>query len=426
MMKNWLTFWLIASIGICKAQGPNWSLNENDYQFSMTITTVLNLNGTTLSNANDKVGAFINNEVRGVAKVVYNASRAKYVAYLTVFSNVNSEIISFKIYDSTADEVINVNATITFQIDGNVGTAFQSLSLANPPLSDEARLTSFSFDGVATNSIQILENSVNVELSENTNVNDLVANFTTSNNSNVYVDRVKQTSGVTTQNYTNPITFLILSEDESVTKEYQINVAVETVISDLNITLSATQTGLVINKVATIDVQTSEEIKILERDDFSFQNAVLQSINKINARSYTVSIVALNQGDFSVQIPQNSVETLNDKGNNTSNALIFSLDNVKPFLSSVIRKTPITEITNANSVSFSVVFSEAVNNVSADDFETVTGGNISLQMESNTTYTVTVSNVDTLNGTVFISTKSTTNIVDLAGNTLRTSILKTH
>jgi hypothetical protein len=414
------------AIGNCFGQDPNWVVNPSNYQHSMTFTAFLSVNGTTLTAANDKVAAFIDDEVRGFANVTYNETNDKYVVYLTVFSNTNNKTISFKVYDSANDAVVDINTTATFLIDGNVGTAFQSLSLANPPLSDEARLTSFSFDGVATNSIQILENSVNVELSENTNVNDLVANFTTSNNSNVYVDRVKQTSGVTTQNYTNPITFLILSEDESATKEYQINVAVETVISDLNITLSATQTGLVINKVATIDVQTSEEIKILERDDFSFQNAVLQSINKINARSYTVSIVALNQGDFSVQIPQNSVETLNDKGNNTSNALIFSLDNVKPFLSSVIRKTPTTEITNANSVSFSVVFSEAVNNVSADDFETVTGGNISLQMESNTTYTVTVSNVDTLNGTVFISTKSTTNIVDLAGNTLRTSILKTH
>ena len=36
-------------------QDPNWNFNLNDYQFNMTFTTALNINGAALSSPNDKV-----------------------------------------------------------------------------------------------------------------------------------------------------------------------------------------------------------------------------------------------------------------------------------------------------------------------------------------------------------------------------------
>ena len=82
-----------------KAQDPNWSVNSANYQYSMTFTAFLNVNGTALTSTNDKVGAFINGELRGVASVVYVSSADKYVVFLSVFANTNGETISFKIYN---------------------------------------------------------------------------------------------------------------------------------------------------------------------------------------------------------------------------------------------------------------------------------------------------------------------------------------
>ena len=65
-------------------QDPNWSVNPSDFQLSMTFTTFLNVNGTSLTSNNDKVAAFVNGEIRGVANVTYAATAGKYVAYLSV------------------------------------------------------------------------------------------------------------------------------------------------------------------------------------------------------------------------------------------------------------------------------------------------------------------------------------------------------
>ena len=81
------------------AQDSNWSVNSVNYQYSMTFTTFLNVNGTTLTSSEDKVAAFVNGEIRGVSKVEFVASANKYVAYLIVYGNTDNETINFKIYN---------------------------------------------------------------------------------------------------------------------------------------------------------------------------------------------------------------------------------------------------------------------------------------------------------------------------------------
>ena len=159
------------------AQDPDWSFNVSNYQFSMTFTTSLNVNGTTLSSPNDKVAAFINGEVRGVAGVTYIARLDKYVSYITVYANSNNETISFKIYDSKNNQVVNILKTTNFNIDADLGSAFQSYSIANPALNDEATITGFSFNGVSEKSVQITSDTIDVLLPSGTDVRSLVANL---------------------------------------------------------------------------------------------------------------------------------------------------------------------------------------------------------------------------------------------------------
>ena len=105
LMIMYCSYWLQN----LQAQDPNWSVNTSNYQYSMTFTTFLNVEGKTLTATNDKVGAFVNGEIRGVANVIYVASVQKYVAYLSVYANTNNETIHFKIYDSTTDLIVNID-----------------------------------------------------------------------------------------------------------------------------------------------------------------------------------------------------------------------------------------------------------------------------------------------------------------------------
>ena len=79
------------------AQPPSWQVNENEFEYTMTMVAFLNVNATKLSDTNDMIGAFVGNECRGVANLIYAASTDNYFAYLTVFSNSTSENVTFKI-----------------------------------------------------------------------------------------------------------------------------------------------------------------------------------------------------------------------------------------------------------------------------------------------------------------------------------------
>lgn len=410
------------------AQDPNWSFNVSDYQFSMTFTASLNINGTTLSSSNDKVAAFINGEVRGVSGVTYVARLDKYVSYITVYANSNRETINFKIYDSVNNTVVDIAKTINFNIDGNVGSTFQSLSLANPALNNEALITSFSFEGVQEKSISIASNTIDILLPAGTNVTNLIANFTQSNGSEVYVDNISQNSGITAQDFTSSIQYKVLSEDEAILATYTVNVAVEviTVVTDLTVNIASTSNTKINQNPVAITLTTSEEVVALVYEDFLLTNAAIQSLTKIDATNYSLNLIATSQGDFSIELPENKIVTLNNLGNIASNKLTFIYDTMQPFLVSILRKTPAVEITNADELEFVITFNEPVNNVLASDFETVSGGTVNLQKINDTTYIIIVSNIEDYNGTVSVSLKSTTTIKDLVGNPLRISIFKNY
>lgn len=48
------------------------------------------------------------------------------------------DTITFKIYDSTTDAVINTDTSLDFVVNKHIGTLFQSLSIADPLLNYEA------------------------------------------------------------------------------------------------------------------------------------------------------------------------------------------------------------------------------------------------------------------------------------------------
>ncbi|WP_137170039.1 DUF4347 domain-containing protein [Marinomonas sp. FW-1] len=93
----------------------------------------------------------------------------------------------------------------------------------------------------------------------------------------------------------------------------------------------------------------------------------------------------------------------------------YTIDQMAPTATAIIRTNP--ELSSADTVTFDVTFSEAVSNVSADDF-TISGdvtGTITNVTGSGAAYTVTVANISG-DGALGLDFTASQNIVDKAGN----------
>ena len=206
------------------AQVPNWVVNQNDFQYTMTFVGFLNVDGITLSSTNDKVAAFVNGECRGVANLIYVESQKSYYAYLTVFSNINSETIHFKIYNSTKNTIHDIVLTKTFTINQHIGNLFQAQSFASPALKNAAEIVDFNFKDIVRKGILFDGAKVIVTLDKLQSVKALNGVFNLSNGATAFIGSDQQLSGANSINFTNPVVFKILSEDQSVLKEWTVMV----------------------------------------------------------------------------------------------------------------------------------------------------------------------------------------------------------
>ncbi|ARV07420.1 hypothetical protein BTO04_12290 [Polaribacter sp. SA4-10] len=427
-MKNYFIFLTLLLIGLkAKAQDPNWSVNSANYQYSMTFTTFLNVNGTTLSSGENKVAAFVNGEIRGVANVVFVASANKYVAYLSVFANTNGETITFKIYDSANDNVVDITATENFIIDGNVGGIFQSYSIADPALNNEALLNLFSFKGVSTVSEVVNNNNVAVVLPFGTDITGLTIEYVLSNGANLFLENTKQLSGASVQDFTNTVTYKVLSENEEVFVEYEVSVTVASENVDPPVLVLTSAANSVVKQAPLqVNLTTNVAISNFIPEDVLCVNAVVSNIKKENELLYVLTVVPIQQGDFSIEIPQNKVLNSDNEGNSPSNKLTFIYDLVRPYVATIKRKDPTEEITKDDILEFTVTFSEDVENVSSSDFVSVSDATFTVVKENDSTYLITVMSIADFYGVVSLNIKPVNTIQDKAGNLLLNTVINVH
>jgi hypothetical protein len=121
------------------AKDPLWTVNSSAFNQSMTIVGRIKVNGVFSEDAYDQIAAFVNGEVRGVAKLIYNPVYLQYYAFLTVYSKVvTGENITFKIWDASEAKILetklNDNLTLDFEDNGIKG------SLSSPSIFDNTTL----------------------------------------------------------------------------------------------------------------------------------------------------------------------------------------------------------------------------------------------------------------------------------------------
>lgn len=102
-----------------------WTVDETKFEFSSTMIAMLAIDSANATSATMELGAFVGNEVRGAATAIYIETLHSYVFFLTTFSNLNGETISYKLYDSGTGLVADLRETTLFAGNEHSGSIDQ-------------------------------------------------------------------------------------------------------------------------------------------------------------------------------------------------------------------------------------------------------------------------------------------------------------
>ncbi|MCK4548776.1 MAG: T9SS type A sorting domain-containing protein, partial [Candidatus Krumholzibacteria bacterium] len=110
---------------------PDWAVNPYAYQFNMTMTAVLRVDGLESADGRDVIGAFVDGECRGVASPEYIGGIRRYEAFLMIHSNeAAGESVTFRVFDADEGTICGVTEKVDWQPDAVVGTVTQPFVLS--------------------------------------------------------------------------------------------------------------------------------------------------------------------------------------------------------------------------------------------------------------------------------------------------------
>ena len=183
----------------------------------------------------------------------------------------------------------------------------------------------------------------------------------------------------------------------------------------------------------TWQVTFSEPVQNVDAADFRVSNTnamlAVSQVSDTDAYDVTASGGDLQRLDATVTLSFDGSHDIQDMVGNAlaSNPTLtgtdnsFVVDNTLPNITSITRRTPFTSPTNADSLTWNLAFSEAVENLDKTDFQvsnTTADLTVSQQVEGSNVYQVTASggDLENLDDTVTLSFDGDHDIQDMAGN----------
>jgi hypothetical protein len=212
---------------------PAWTVNPNDYVYSMTITGKITTDGYLSTDPNDMIAAFIDGECRGVTNVK-KTQLNDYFVFLMVYSNNPTGTVSFKIYDASENMEFTVKQTINFTVNDIIGSISNPFVFTASTLNSEAKILTFSAPDQQGQTF-FNGNQISLQIVWNGNVNAIAPSFTTSVGAKVMVNGVEQVSGVTVNNFSSPVEYVVESADLSQTTLYTVSI---TLANDIPVDLT--------------------------------------------------------------------------------------------------------------------------------------------------------------------------------------------
>ena len=198
-------------------------------------------------------------------------------------------------------------------------------------------------------------------------------------------------------------------------------------------TLNNTAPTITITAPSSVSDTTAFPVRIdfdknvtgFELSDITVVNGTGLNFSGSNGSSrYSIEITPAGTGDITIDIGAGAAQDEYGNDNSAAAQATVSYDATAPGVSSISRKTPAEKTTDADTLTWSISFSEAVQDVDPADFS-ISGGSsatVSAVTQGNTAavWDVTASGGDLAdyNGDVGLALAANQNIQDLTGNTL--------
>ena len=217
----------LSNSGVTSVSAVTQTSGTSAQNFSSTVTyEVTSLAGETLSwdvTVSPVDAAFTSFDIAGVnySDVTINAVAQTVTVYISEELNINALKAAFTLSDQATAQVSTVNQTSNVtENDFSSAVTYALTSLAGEVKNwtvtvteAQSAIVAYAFDGLASSSVVLDEDAQEILLyvPEGTDVTSLVADFTLSAGASATVGGNVQTSAVTANNFTNPLTYDIAS-----------------------------------------------------------------------------------------------------------------------------------------------------------------------------------------------------------------------
>ncbi len=91
-----------------------WKVEPAAFEHTNTLVGMLRADDANATTSNMELGAFVGNEVRGVAQAIYIEPIDAHLFFLTMYANTPGELLRFKLYDDATETVHDLTETMFF------------------------------------------------------------------------------------------------------------------------------------------------------------------------------------------------------------------------------------------------------------------------------------------------------------------------
>lgn len=86
---------------------PNWEVDPNEFQMTMVYIGELEINGITSTDPEDRLAVFVEDELRGVANVLFDEASGKHLVFMEVYSELTRKQgpLEFRVWDASEGTV---------------------------------------------------------------------------------------------------------------------------------------------------------------------------------------------------------------------------------------------------------------------------------------------------------------------------------
>ncbi|MCX6224114.1 MAG: YDG domain-containing protein [Bacteroidia bacterium] len=161
--------------------------------------------------------------------IPFSVSRASLRAFYTVSAKAKVYINNILQESGITSNSFTADTVLYKVVAEDLGIQNYKVVVRNNPIERGKEIISYNFNSLtpqAVGSIDGISRFITVHVPFNTNVSSLIATFTASPRARLNIGTIEQISGVTINNYTNPLTIVVTAEDAT-TQNYVVSVILD-------------------------------------------------------------------------------------------------------------------------------------------------------------------------------------------------------